>query len=68
MGRYSQHIGISILCASYLQSTLHVTRRIACVRMSEAIENPYAYTRLTDHVIQQILMSTKPELEEVGKY
>lgn len=42
--------------------------RNACVRMSEAIEDPYAYTRLTDHVIQQILMSTIPELEEVGKY
>lgn len=34
--------------------------------MSKAIEDPYAYTRLTDHVIQQILMSTSPELEEVG--
>lgn len=40
--------------------------RIAHVRMSKAIEDPYAYTRLTDHVIQQILMSTSPELEEVG--
>lgn len=45
-----------------------MTHRIACVRMSEAIENPYAYTRLTDHVIQQILMSTTPELEEVVKH
>lgn len=33
--------------------------------MSDAIYDPYAYTRLTDHVVQQILMSTGPELEEV---
>ena len=35
------------------------------VRMSDAIYDPHAYTRLTDHVVQQILMTTSPELEEV---
>ena len=35
------------------------------VRMSDAIYDPHAYTRLTDHIVQQILMTTSPELEEV---
>ena len=33
--------------------------------MSEAIGDPYVYTQLTDHVLQQILMTTTPELEDV---
>ena len=35
--------------------------------MSEAIYDMHAYTRLTDHVIQQILLSTEQELEEVSR-
>lgn len=35
------------------------------VRMSEAIDDPFAYTRLTDCVLQQIVMSTDPNLREV---
>ena len=35
--------------------------------MSEAIYDMHAYTRLTDYVFHQILLSTEPELEEVGQ-
>ncbi len=35
------------------------------VKMSDAIEDPYAYTRLTDNVVQQILLSTEPQLQKV---
>lgn len=34
--------------------------------MSDAIRDPYAYTRLTDCVLQQIIMSQNPDLKEVG--
>ena len=33
--------------------------------MSEAIRDPYAYTKLTDHVVQHILFSTDPNLKQV---
>ena len=33
--------------------------------MSEAIEDPHAYTRLTDFVLQQIMTSTDKNLNEV---
>ena len=36
------------------------------VKMSEAIYDMHAYTKLTDHVMHQILMSSAPELEEVS--
>lgn len=36
------------------------------VKMSEAIHDPYAYTRLTDNVFQQILASEGDNLKEVG--
>lgn len=36
------------------------------MKMSEAISDPYAYTRLTDCVVQQILMSSDPNLQEVS--
>ena len=35
--------------------------------MSEAIYDMHAYTRLTDCVLHQILLSTEPELEEVSQ-
>ena len=35
-------------------------------RMSQAIEDMYAYTLLTDSVMQQILMSQDKRLEEVS--
>ena len=34
--------------------------------MSDAIYDPYAYTRLTDSVFQQIIMSNDPNLQEVS--
>ena len=34
--------------------------------MSEAIHDPHAYTRLTDHVVQRILESSDPLLAEVS--
>ena len=37
------------------------------MKMSEAIYDMHAYTRLTDYVFHQILLSTEPELEEVGQ-
>lgn len=36
--------------------------------MSEAIEDPHAYTRLTDFVLQQIMTSTDKNLTEVRMY
>ena len=33
--------------------------------MSEAINDPVAYTRLTDNIIQRVLESTDPKLDEV---
>ena len=33
--------------------------------MSEAIEDPVAFTRLTDQVLQQIQLSTDPNLQKV---
>lgn len=35
--------------------------------MSDAIKDPYAYTRLTDFVFQQIIMSSDPNLKEVSE-
>lgn len=35
------------------------------VKMSEAITEPKAYTRLTDNIVSQILSNTKPELSVV---
>ena len=37
------------------------------MKMSEAIYDMHAYTRLTDCVLHQILLSTEPELEEVSQ-
>ena len=34
--------------------------------MSEAIHDPHAYTRLTDHVVQRVLESSDPLLAEVS--
>ena len=34
--------------------------------MSEAIKDPYAYTQLTDFVLQQIMMSSDSNLKEVS--
>ncbi len=36
--------------------------------MSQAIEDPQAYTRLTDNVVQSILSSNDPKLKEVSVY
>ena len=33
------------------------------VRMSEAVDNPYVFSHLTDHVQQLVAQSTAPELE-----
>lgn len=38
------------------------------VKMSDAIDDPVAYTRLTDNIVQQILASTDPKLHEVHIY
>ena len=38
---------------------------ISPVKMSETIDDPYAYTNLTDNVLHQIWMSTRPELGKV---
>lgn len=35
------------------------------VKMSEAIDDPVALTRLTDQVLQQIQISSDPNLQEV---
>lgn len=35
------------------------------IKMSEAIEDPHAYTRLTDFILQQIMISTDKNLTEV---
>ena len=35
------------------------------VKMSEAIDDPFAYTHLTDGILQDIKKSTDPNLEEV---
>lgn len=38
-----------------------------CIKMSEAFQDPFAYTRLTDFVLQQIMVSADPNLREVRK-
>ena len=35
------------------------------VKMSDSIDDPWAYTNLTDHVVQQILASPDAALSEV---
>ena len=50
----SKQLGIK---ASFLSSL---------VKMSEAIYDPCAYTRLNDSVVHQILVSSDPKLEEVS--
>ena len=38
------------------------------VKMSDAIRDMAAYTLLTDSIIQQIMMSSDPQLEKVRHY
>ena len=40
---------------------------ISPVKMSEAIYDPYAYTRLNDSIVHQILQSTDENLKEVSR-
>lgn len=53
-------------CVHFLSTLTVPFHHCSLVKMSEAIYDPHAYTRLTDHVVQQILMSSDPNLEEVG--
>ena len=36
------------------------------IKISEAIEDPYAYTQLTDSILQLIMMSEDSRLNKVG--
>ncbi|XP_071091588.1 deoxynucleoside triphosphate triphosphohydrolase SAMHD1-like [Haliotis cracherodii] len=69
--RAYQHRGNKIVEAMLLEAMIKADDHIkipgangSMVKMSKCIEDMVAYTRLTDHILNQIMLSTEPELEE----
>uniref|UniRef100_A0A672J591 Deoxynucleoside triphosphate triphosphohydrolase SAMHD1 n=1 Tax=Salarias fasciatus TaxID=181472 RepID=A0A672J591_SALFA len=67
---YQHKVGTIIeimITEALLKADRHIKIRGSGGRMfslSEAIDDPEAYTKLTDHLFEQILYSSSPELEE----